>query len=135
MHSECLKCVHLQHIYIMRKEGYVVLFSQASYFQDTIDTVRCWNPWICMLVWIYIDRTFFSSTLPQPVHAWIEWKWILADFVRKYGWKLIKIKSIRNMMFLYYFYICNISGTLGMFYTCPGRLRMYFTLGMVTWSL
>ena len=71
----------------------------------------------------FLSRPFFGSTFTWHVHALIEWKLVLNDLVSKYGLTLIKLYYIRRLMFLYSFYIGNISGTLGVFFTCSGRLR------------
>ena len=100
------------------------------------------SPWYCMMLKpldLYFSLTisipFFSSTLPWPVHAWMECKLILAGFVSKYGWLLIKNLSIRRLMSLWSFSIVNVSGALWIFSMCPGCLRTGFTLRMATWFL
>ena len=81
-----------------------------------------------------ISIPFFSVTFPQPVNSWIEWKLVLDDFVRKYGWPSIKIYSIIILLFLWSFSIGKWSGTLGMFYMWPGSFQTDFTLRMPTWG-
>ena len=73
--------------------------------------VKTMDLYVCLNIY----ETFFSYTLPQTVHTLIECKLILSDLVSKYGWLLIKICSIRILIFLYSFSVGSGSGTLGMF--------------------
>ena len=97
-------------------------------------------PWYCVMLkplysyfaWLYLER--FCSTFTWPLYAWIECKYLLTDFARKHGWTLITKYYTRILMFLYFFSIGNVSGTLRMFSKCHGCLQTDVTLRMATWG-